>query len=827
MEPKLGIQTPSHSAGLHLSMRLRKYGPAACVALFISLFASSANGQQSCAETKHRMQRKTTKSGTTSLAPIDILHQRIELDLTQGNIIRGACRIRSVPRVDGLASFDLHLEALAVDSVTTASGTWPHHQNGTILTITPTAGLTTLDTVEFTVHYGGDPVVDPSGFGGFYTTAALTYNLGVAFESVPHSYGRTWFPCLDNFTERSTYEFFIRTAGGRKAWCNGSLVERIALGGDTLINHWLCQGSMPAYLVSVAAANHVVARDTLPTLLGGGVPVELVAAAHDTAAMRASFIHMSDAFAHFEDLFGPYRWEKVGYVLTTQGAMEHSTSIHYPAWTADGTLEHETTMAHELAHHWFGNLVTCERAEEMYINEGFSEYLSHLFLERVYGHERYMAGIRSNHRSMVQRAHRVDQGWWALSEMPQEWTYGTHSYNKGADVLHSLRSYMGDEAFSEGLKSFLGTYAFQPVNTAMLRDHLSMTSGLDMTDFFADWIEQPGWAAFEIDAQRVTPGEDGWDIQLTIGQKQRGPSAPYNNVPITIAIIGIDTDNVYRDTVMVGGTTTEVALTVPFEPAFVWLNDDERLSLASTGSTYTVTSTVTISSTQANFELRPRAGGPTLVRMEQYWVAADEGPFAAPSGYVLSPDRYWRLTGNWTDASRFGGRIVFDGRDNINTLDPGLMRDTMGFSFHEDSLVLLYRSSPDAVWIPWSGTISNMGSATDGYGRIDIDSVATGEYTLAWRTGAVGIGEDHDRHTASIIGPNPAHDGILIDMVKHVPYSGYLLVVDGLGRTVLRDRISGQHVRLRTLELAEGAYTITLEGSGGRNSTIGRFVVRH
>ena len=70
----------------------------------------------------------------------------------------------------------------------------------------------------------------------------------------------------------------------------------------------------------------------------------------------------------------------------------------------DGSLDYEATMAHELAHHWFGNLVTCDRAEEMYINEGFAEYLSYLFLEDVYGRERYMEEVRSNHRAMVQRA---------------------------------------------------------------------------------------------------------------------------------------------------------------------------------------------------------------------------------------------------------------------------------------------------------------------------------------------------------------------------------------------------------------------------------------
>lgn len=794
------------------------------VLLTLRLAVLSVGAQHTCAATKSKF-RGQAKNRSVELAPIDILHQRIDLDLTLGNTIRGACTIRLVPRNDVISVFDLDLEALVVDSITTATGTWNHAQTGTILSVTPSAPISPEDTVEFVVHYSGDPVVDPSGFGGFYTSPSLLYNLGVAFESVPHSYGRTWFPCLDDFTERSTYEFFIRTAGGKKAWCNGVLLERTPLGGDTLINHWLCAGTMPAYLASVAAANYAVARDTLATILGGQIPVELIANASDTADMRASFTHLPDAFAHFEALFGPYRWQKVGYVLTPNGAMEHSTSIHYPASIADGSLDYETTMAHELAHHWFGNLVTCDRAEEMYLNEGFAEYLSYLFLEDVYGRERYMEEVRSNHRAMVQRAHLADDGWWPLSEMPQEWTYGTHSYNKGADVLHTLRSYMGDEAFREGLTSFLSTYAFQPVNTIMLQEHLSMTSGSDLSDYFADWIQQPGWAAFEIDQQSSTPSEDGWTVQLTVGQKQRGPSAPYHNVPITVAVVGTDPDMVFRDTVMVGGSSTELTLTVPFQPAFVWLNDDDRISLAFTGSTYTVTNTAPITSVQSNLELRPREGPPTLVRMEQYWVAADQGDFAEPFAYVISPDRYWRLSGNWTDPQRFAARLNFDGRDNLNTFDPLLMQDSLGVAFHEDSLVLLHRNGPGSPWVKWSDVVFSLGSTSDGFGRMELDSVATGEYALAWRTSPVAITE-RSIHQDVIIGPNPADDHLMVDLGMIEPGSE-ILIHDAGGRLVDQRIVRLAQLRLDTSAFANGTYTIELNTPAGGALRIGRFVVQH
>lgn len=759
------------------------------------------------------------------MAPIDILHQRISLDLTAGDIIKGSCSIRLVPRDQDLNGFDLDFEGLLVDSVISELGALSYDQSSTVLSIDLESAIGTTDTLDLTVHYGGNPIVDPSGFGGFYTSPSLIYNLGVAFESIPHSYGRVWFPCLDNFTERSTYEFFIKTAGGKKAWCNGRLVERLPLGGDTLLNHWTCAESMPAYLVSVAAANYTVARDTLANVTGTGMPVELIAAAGDTADMKNSFTHLPDAFAHFEELFGLYRWEKVGYVLTTAGAMEHSTSIHYPASIADGSLNYEAVMAHELAHHWFGNLVTCDRAEEMYLNEGFAEYLSYLFLEHVYGRERYMAEVRSNHRSMVHRAHLVDEGWWALSEVPQAWTYGTHSYNKGADVLHTLRSYLGDEAFSEGLTSFLTTYAFQPVNTDMLRDHLTMTSGIDMSDYFTDWIQQPGWAAFEIGLQSSTAGEDGWVLQLTIDQKQRGPSSPYNNVPITFTVVGTDVNDVWRDTVLVGGASTDLSFTLPFEPAWVWLNDDERLSLACTGTTDTVTTTASIISDQANIELRPRPGAPTIVRMEQYWVAPDQGSFTEPFAYVLSPDRYWRLTGNWTNADRFRARFPFDGRNTISTLDPGLMRDSLGVEFHEDSLVLLHRPDQQTPWRLWADDVFTMGPATDGYGRIDADSLATGEYALAWRSSPVDIGTIGPGPIDRIIGPNPADDLLLLELTDR-PGSGTIQVLNAAGALVMESPVVASRQNLSTSALASGTYTVVLKRPNEVLLEVGKFVVQ-
>lgn len=115
-----------------------------------------------------------------------------------------------------------------------------------------------------------------------------------------------------------------------------------------------------------------------------------------------------------------------------------------------------------------------------------------------------------------------------------------------------------------------------------------MASGLDLSDYFADWIQQPGWA-FESMSEHHS--ENGWIVQLTIGQKQWGPSTFYHNVPITVAVLGVDPDPGLPRYGDGGRFNCALSLTVPFQPAFVWLNDDDRPSLAFTGSTHTITTT--------------------------------------------------------------------------------------------------------------------------------------------------------------------------------------------------------------------------------------------
>ena len=155
---------------------------------------------------------------------IDLLHTRVQLDLTQASsgIIRGDATITFAPRVDGVFTLPLDL-LLPVDSVVMNGVQLPFIHPGEVVAIDLQGNFGPNDTLTLTVSYGGDPLTDPSGFGGFYTLNNYQYDLGVAFDAIPHSYGRAWFPCFDNFVERSSVEFLVHTDGNRSVYASGAL----------------------------------------------------------------------------------------------------------------------------------------------------------------------------------------------------------------------------------------------------------------------------------------------------------------------------------------------------------------------------------------------------------------------------------------------------------------------------------------------------------------------------------------------------------------------------------------------------------------------------
>jgi len=745
---------------------------------------------------------------------INLLHTRIALDLTNTGtgLVHATAQITFTPLVAGIQQLDLDLQ-LPVDSVVLNGAIVPFSQQDELLRVDLQAAYGPGDTLVAAVSYGGNPSTDPSGFGGFYTLANYQYDLGVAFDAVPHSFGRAWFPCFDNFVERCTFEYLVHTTNGRSVLANGALQAVDDLGNGERISHWAMDEPIPAYLASVAAGNYATIQDTFPSIAGSNIPVTLAALPNDTADMRASFIHLQDAFNTFEQWFGPYRWNRVGYVLTSAGAMEHATNICYPDFAADGTLANEDLVAHELSHHWFGNLITCATPEEMYINEGFADFCAMLFIEGLYGEAAYKAKVRENHRQVVSAAHLRDDGWYALAAVPSNITYGVTSYSKGANIARTLRATLGDSLFRAGIQQVFANNAYSAMGSLALRDSLSTATGVDLTDFFADWILQPGGAAFMVDSFQTTSNGPGFQTTVYIRQKTRGGAELFLHVPVTISAVDAS-GGVQRQLVDLGGALNTVNLTTDQPPSTIRLNDDERLALATTWDTTTITATG--QKYLSNTDLRlitDNLAGPTKVRAEEFWVPADEA-----DGFFVSPDRWWRLESDVQAGTDITLRFTVDGRAGFpGVFDQGLTQDAGGTNFHEDSLVVLYRPGPHAPWTVKPAQVNTSGSATDKSARLDMPGMAAGDYTIAWRNTVTAV-PDPSKHDAGWrYYPDPATDEVTV-IAPAEGHNARLLLHDVHGRPLAQQRLHKGLNRIATVRF--GAQTILLSVQPARGGTI-------
>jgi len=739
----------------------------------------------------------------------DILHTNIKLDLT-GAPILAADAVLSVRLLEDVSGpLKLDLLGWTIDSVSLNGQFITFSYNNPSLNIDLPSGISAGDTIQVRVVYRGTPGLDASGWGGVYQQSGYIYNLGVGFAADPHSYGRAWFPCFDNFVERCAMDLYVTAPANQKSFGNGALMSEVIQPSGHRLSHWRLKDPIPSYLACFSSGPYVSFERSYPSE-NGIVPVQIAVAAVDTNKLKTSFTHLPEALATFEHWFGPYLWDKIGFSIVpfNAGAMEHATNIAYMRAAVDGTLGFETLMAHELSHHWWGNLMTCSTAEDMWLNEGWASYCEHLFLENVYGQQDYIDAVTDNFLDVLQNSHINEGGYRVVSDIPHEHTYGTHVYNKGAVVAHNLRAYLGDSLFREGLRAVFAENQFDDWSSADLRDALSGATGYPLDDFFADWVFQPGFTDFDIDSVEVSETGNLYDITVFVKQKLRGAHSFYHNVPVEIAFV----DSLLQRThvnFMVAGENSTVSTTLPFYPRHAWLNTQGMgitQARAQSEKWLPADGNVVFGKTRFNLLVNDLSDS-MLMRVEHHWAMPDTS-FAANPGQFKITQRYWVIDGDFDPAQDLTGSLFYDGRGQFDQLDAALFAQT---SPNEDSVVLLYRSGAGHAWQAHSPYTKNtLGSANDRYGLIRFENVLPGQYTLAKGATISSAPESIGTVLVLVVSPNPAKDKVLCTapFVMH-----QLMLVDAAGLTVYALNLDGTtSFNLPLNQLPAGTYHLIAFG---------------
>lgn len=741
----------------------------------------------------------------------NIVHYDLALDVTDynGNYLIAEANILLEALEPDRESIVLDLLDLEVDSVTSSGVSLNYSHDGNLLQVYFDETPAVNEQFTLTVYYQGIPHQDPQ-WGGFYFESDYIYNLGIGLTTIPPNFGKVWYPCFDTFVERASYTYHVKSAGGKVAFCQGELTEDIALEGDTVLRTFNFEHQIPTHLSAIAVADYETDWSVHSGVFGD-YDVSLTAKPNNLSGMVNVFQDLAYSIDALEYWWGPYVWGRIGYVLTTDGALEIPNNIAYPQFMVNESLTSNGRLfSHELGHHWWGNHTTMRTHNDMWMKEGPAEYSAHLFTEWKDGPEAFIEQVKDNHLFVLEEAHVQDEGFWALSPMPDEHIYGRHTYYKGASVMHNLRAYLGDELFREGMQAVLQAFPYQTLDAYQFQETLTEETGVDVAPFFDGWIFQPGFSSFEIDTLTTVSVGEQFETTLHLEQKLRAANDFHEEVPLEVSFWDANWERT-DEMIMTGGDFDTHTLTTDFLPVMVALNANGKLNQARMDHTYVIDGTSGFQ--QVDFcDVRIgcnaiNEGDSALVHVEHQWVAPDTAP---AEDYIaqFSATHYWQIDGIWPEDIELDGRFTYRGSDPED-----LDYDLVGFS--ESGILLIWRPDASTPWELVPEWELQAGNLFNGTGTVTVPVLQKGQYAFANGDAAAsiqGLAQAEDFYAY----PNPCTDRLVVQLP--VTSSDHQLeLVDMTGKIVwnMRSGNGQQSTELDVTGFAAGKYLLRItDGTG-------------
>ncbi|MFY9557962.1 MAG: M1 family metallopeptidase [Blastocatellia bacterium] len=529
--------------------------------LCVPAVPSSAHDQESIFDrirAEHHQLEKTLHSesvvsssiiaSSVASQTIDVKHYRLQIQLTPdvsstSGTISGTVTITG--ETTGTVSV-INIDAqpnLLIDSVKLDDALFDFRRNSNRIVLSLPSPFPAEKSFTIGIQYRGVPTTT-SGLGGgmMFTRRAPNFVPVVASHSEPFA-APTWWPCIDNAADKATAEIEVTVPSGNPAASNGMLDKVRANADGTETYFWREDSPLSTYLVSVAATNYETFEDSY-TALDGVTKMPLVYYVYPEHLDRArvKFAVTRPAMEIYAGLFGeyPFLGEKYGMAeFPYGGAMEHQTITSISSSLVGSvTSNNEATIVHELAHHWWGDLVTMKTWDDIWLNEGFATYSEILFFERYSNIDPGDLISRSYDDGLVDGAL---GGTVTAENLDKPFDDQGAIYRKGGWVLHMLRHVMGDQKFFDALKQYRTRYAFSNASTGDFQEVCEGFYGGSLDWFFKQWIYAPGRPIYKVSSDISSADASGnYAVTLVIKQKQShqipGRQEPVYIMPLDVTI---------------------------------------------------------------------------------------------------------------------------------------------------------------------------------------------------------------------------------------------------------------------------------------------------
>jgi hypothetical protein len=511
--------------------------------VFITLLSSGQNfdfleiAQEAELKSKRPLWRKSAGVFLREKSKFDIIHHRIEMDITlpfgfiQGRVKTSFAALDTIDRI----AFDLDIN-MQIDSVWMAATgqtcTVTQAQKDFLIELPNQYQIGEIDSVW--VAYSGRPRANAGlGFGGGFVWTIFRGFPMLWTLSQPYA-SPLWWPGKSDLQDKiDSLDMVLRIPEDMKSAAPGILIADSALGNGMRLQHWKHRYPIVNYLVSITVSNFIELQDSV--LLSNGHYLPLVNyESPDLVGDSTLWDETKPVMQYFDSLFGtyPFATEKYGHARFSRGGgMEHQTMSSMGSNNVD-------LIAHELAHQWFGNLVTCASWQDLWLNEGFASYLTGLYRHIAFGDEAWLS-FKCNQKEAVISVPRGQV--FATAEdtaLIQNLFDLRLRYVKASHVIHQLRMRMGDESFFTGVRHYLQKHAYGFASTTDFQQAMEESSGMDLKLFFDHWIYGDAHPTFNLFWHQ----DEYHELQIELIQNTESEQVETFHLPLPVRLVGVNNE---------------------------------------------------------------------------------------------------------------------------------------------------------------------------------------------------------------------------------------------------------------------------------------------